>query len=141
MEGRRIRRILELTKRVERARQGELSEARSARDAAQSALERARALEGEHVNGFSNPGDLPPEVLLDRARHVMAAVESVRHAERACETHEGEVSRREEASFAAVRDVRKFEVLSERSKQEERNAARLAEQRALDDLSARRGAP
>ena len=139
MDGQRVRRILDLSRRVERARQGELANARREREAAEDLLSRARQEETAQLAALTEGGELPPEALLDRARYVALAAQQVKTAQEVFQVKDGEVDARQAAVFEATRDVRKFEVLNEKHRHEAKAAAKQAEQRELDDLSARRG--
>lgn len=142
MDPKRLKKILEITRRVERARKGELSNARHEELLALQKLEQARRDEREQLRLLAEAGDLGVNALFDRARGLTLAAE---HVHRAREQHAAsnvEVSAREKAAHEAMQDVRKFEILCERDREERMRAAKNAEQQTLDETrrSPRRGA-
>jgi flagellar biosynthesis chaperone FliJ len=133
MEPKRLRKILDISKRVEKARKGELSNARHEQNAALSQLEQARRAEREQLAALEESGELDVTALQDKARDLVFAAQAT-HKAREYHTEAGhEVARREAAAFDAVRDVRKFEILFDRADQERRLAQKNLEQQTLDE--------
>lgn len=142
MDGKRLKKILDVSKRVERARKGELSNARHDQTLALQKLEQAKREERDQLRALEESGDLDVNALFDRARGVTLAAAQVHQARAEQAVTDNEVTRREAAAFEAMRDVRKFEILCERDRDEQRLVAKNAEQQALDETrrTPRRGA-
>jgi flagellar biosynthesis chaperone FliJ len=137
----RLKKMLDLTKRVEKARKGELSNARHEQTLALQELERRKGEERAQLRALEESGDLDVHALQDRARGLTLAAAKVQEARTVHVEKDNEVQRREVVAVEAMRDVRKFEILCERSHEELRIAARNAEQQALDETrrTAKRG--
>jgi flagellar export protein FliJ len=141
MDAKQLKRLLELKRRLEKVKKGELAEARQERDRAQAALEAAHAeqrarladLQGENLNLVS------VDELADRARFVVLAGQQVGVARERVDARDAVVLEAEEARVLATRDVRTFELLSERNKDEKRLLEKRLEQGAADEfVSSRR---
>lgn len=133
MEPKRLRKILDISKRVENARKGELSNARFEQMTAAQQLEQARREERERLQELEESGELNVTALQDRARGLVFASQQTHQASDGKVVADNEVSLRETAAFEAVRDVRKFEILFDRAKEESRIAQKNQEQQALDE--------
>jgi flagellar export protein FliJ len=134
MESRRLKRILEIKRRIEQARKGDLAVARDEYDAAQMSLLSAQAEQRARVAALAEEAEISVDALLDRARFVELAGEQLGQARAALADRHTEVAQREEAMVHATREVRTFEILNEREREEQRVAARNAEQRSNDDI-------
>lgn len=133
MEHKRLKKILELSRRVEKARKGELSNARHDQNLALQELERRKGEERAQLRALEDAGELDVHALFDRARGLSQAAARVHEARATHIEKDNEVQRREAIAVEAMRDVRKFEILCERSQEERRLAAKNAEQQALDE--------
>lgn len=133
MDGKRLKKILDVSKRVERARKGELSNARHDQSMALQQLERAKRDERDHLRALEDAGELDVNALYDRARGLSLAAAQVQKAREHQAAADNEVMRREAAAFEAMRDVRKFEILNDRDREERNLAAKKAEQQTLDE--------
>ena len=133
MDHKRLKKMLELTKRVEKARKGELSNARHEQSLALQELERRKGDERARLRELEESGDLDVHALQDRARGLTLAAAKVQEARTVHVEKDNEVQRREVVAVEAMRDVRKFEILCERSHESHRVAAKNAEQQALDE--------
>lgn len=133
MDGKRLKKILDVSKRVERARKGELSNARHEQTQALQKLEAAKREERDQLRALAESGELDVNALYDRARGLSLAAAQVHKAREHQAAVEQEVMRREVAAFEAVRDVRKFEILCDRDRDERRLLAKQAEQKTLDE--------
>lgn len=140
MESRRLKRMLELKQRIEQARKGEVVLARDELDSAQLALQAAQAEQRARVAALGEESELSVSELLDRARFVVLAGEQLGAASEELAVRHRELAQREEERVVATRDVRTFEILNERDREQQRIAQKSAEQRAADDINgARRG--
>ena len=141
MDHKRLKKMLDLTKRVEKARKGELSNARHEQSLALQELERRKGEERAKLRELEESGDLDVHALQDRARGLSLAAAKVQEARTVHVERDNEVQRREVVAVEAMRDVRKFEILCERSHEAGRLAAKNAEQQALDETrrTAKRG--
>jgi len=133
MEPKRLRKILDISKRVETARKGELSNARHEQTTAAQQLEQAGREERERLQELEESGELDVTALQDRARGLVFAAQQTHRARDGKVVADNEVTLRETAAFEAVRDVRKFEILFDRAKEETRIAQKNAEQQTLDE--------
>lgn len=133
MDGKRLKKILDVSKRVERARKGELSSARHDQTLAMQQLEQAKRTERDQLRALEEAGELDINALYDRARGLSLAAAMVHQAREQQVVTDQEVMRREAAAFEAMKDVRKFEILCDRDREERRLAAKNAEQLALDE--------
>ncbi len=141
MDHKRLKKMLDLTKRVEKARKGELSNARHEQSLALQELERRKGEERAKLRELEESGDLDVHALQDRARGLTLAATKVQEARTVHVEKDNEVQRREVVAVEAMRDVRKFEILCERSHEAHRIAAKNAEQQTLDETrrTAKRG--
>ena len=96
-------------------------------------LEAAKREERDQLRALAESGELDVNALYDRARGLSLAAAQVHKAREHQAAVDQEVMRRETAAFEAVRDVRKFEILCDREREERRLLAKQAEQRALDE--------
>ena len=133
MEEKRLRRILELSRRLQGARKGELSAARSEQLAALTLLEQRKRDERTQLSALEDAGDLSVYSLADQASRLQFAAAEVHKARALHIETDAEVARREQASVEAARDVRKFEILCERDGEQRRKAQKAAEQQTLDE--------
>jgi flagellar export protein FliJ len=76
--------------------------------------------------------------LQDRARFVVQAGQQVGKARATVAKQDEIVAQREEARIAATRDVRTFELLNERKKEERRVVEKRLEQAAADEVAGSR---
>ena len=141
MESRKLKRMLELKKRIEQAKKGELASARHELDAAQRELLGAESEERARLAALSGEQEISVTDLADRARFVTLASKQVGAANEAVLQRDREVVAREEDRVVATRDVRTFEILNERDREERRVLTRSAEQRAADDVASSRWSP
>jgi hypothetical protein len=141
MEGKRLRKILELTRRVENARKGELSAARKEQLEASALVEQRKSEERAQLKALEDSGELAVYCLADQAGLLSLAAAQVHKARAQKVASDAELARREVTSVEAARDVRKFEILCERDGEQSRLAEKHAEQQALDETrrSPRRG--
>lgn len=140
METRKLKRMLELKRRIEQAKKGDVVSARQETDAAELSLLTAQAEQRERVAALAETSELSLAELVERARFVELSRERIVSAHHELDQRKRELDEREEARVLATRDVRTFEILSERDREEQRARAKSAEQRAADDVaSARRG--
>lgn len=133
MEAKRLRKMVDLSKRVEKARKGELSNARHDQMSAAQQLDQRRREEREKLQELEESGELDVASLQDKARHLVFAAQQTSKARDVQKEADDEVVRREQAAFEAVRDVRKFEILYDRAAEERRIAQKNAEQQTLDE--------
>lgn len=138
MEPRKLKRMLELKKRIEHAKKGEVASARSDLDEAQLGLMRAQAEQRQHIEALQNSGDLNVHELADRARFVVDAGVRVGTAGKVVAERDREFQAREQARMLATRDVKTFEILNERSREEVSKVQRKLEQSAADEVAATR---
>lgn len=138
MESRKLKRMLELKKRIEQAKKGEVSEARSDVDAAQRSLAAAKAEQQKRIAALAEESELTVSELLDRARLVTHAGEQVFAAHVKLAERNRELAVREDAVVLATRDVRTFERLTEKDKEQQRAVQKSLEQRAADDIASSR---
>ena len=83
--------------------------------------------------------DLSVTELSDRARFVVLAGREVGAARQQVTRRDREFAEREQERVVATRDVRTFELLNERAREEQRATQKTAEQRAADDVASARG--
>lgn len=133
MEAKRLRKILELSKRLETARKGELAAARKEQQDALALLERRKREERDQLSALEDAGELQVSSLADQARMLEFAAGQVHQARAAHVACDAETTRREAAAVEAMRDVRKFELLCERDREQQRLAQKKAEQQLLDE--------
>jgi flagellar export protein FliJ len=133
MEQKRLKKILELSRRVEKARKGELSNARHEQNLSMQELERRKGEERAQLRALEEAGDLDVSALFDRARGLTLAASKVHEARALHIERDNEVQRREAVAVEAMRDVRKFEILCDRAQEERRLAEKNAEQQMLDE--------
>lgn len=138
MEHSKLKRMLDLKKRIEQAKKGDVVNARSELDAAHAKLMSAQAEQRARVNALAEAGELTVEELADRARFVVLAGKQVGVANELVAQRDREFAACEQERVIATRDVRTFEILNERARAERRALERSAEQRALDDVASSR---
>lgn len=141
MDAKRLRKMLDLSRRLENARKGELSGARMEQTAAVTLVEQTRCEERAQLAALEGAGELAVYSLADQARMLEFAAAEVHKARATQVASDEQVALREQAAIEAARDVRKFEILYERERDQNRLAQKNAEQQALDETrrSPRRG--
>jgi flagellar export protein FliJ len=137
VEGKKLKRMLELKKRIEQAKKGELVSAKHELDAAEARLVEAEREQDARVAALAAE-EVTVHELLDRARFVVLAGQQVGVARDVVAERDRAVAEREEARLLATRDVRTFELLNERDRAEKRVVTRRAEQSAADDIASAR---
>ncbi|HEY6881212.1 MAG TPA: flagellar FliJ family protein [Polyangiales bacterium] len=138
MDQKRIKRLLDLKRRLEKVKKGEVVEARQELDAAQQRLLAAEREQQQRLCDLQGDNSLSIDELADRARFVVLAGQAVGQARDAVCKHDEIVAEREEARVAATRDVRTFELLDERKKEERRVVDKRLEQGAADEVAGSR---
>jgi flagellar biosynthesis chaperone FliJ len=133
MEPKRLRKILDLSRRLEGARKGELSSARKQQADALALLEQKKREERARLTELEDSGELAVYGLADQARLLEHAAAEVHKARAAHAATNDEVLLREQAAVEATRDVRKFEILFEREQEQHKRALKNAEQQTLDE--------
>jgi flagellar export protein FliJ len=141
MEGKKLKRMLELKRRIEQAKKGEVANARHDRDQAHLALLHAQSEQQQRLAALQGEQEVSVTELADRARFVVLAGHKVGHAREVVAQRDQEVAAREEDRVVATRDVRTFEVLTERDREEQRVIQRGVEQRTADDVNSSRWSP
>ena len=141
MESRKLKRMLELKKRIEQAKKGELATARHELDAAQTELQNAQQEQRARLAALQGEQEVSVTELLDRVRFVTLASQQVGIANEVVVQRDQAVMEREDERVVATRDVRTFEVLNDRAREEQRVLTRSAEQRAADDVATSRWSP
>lgn len=141
METRKLKRMLELKQRIEQAKKGDLASARHELDAAETELRNAQQEQRARLAALEGEQDVSVTELADRARFVTLASQQVGLASELVAERDQAVLQRENERVLATRDVRTFEVLNERARDEQRALARTAEQRAADDVASSRWSP
>jgi hypothetical protein len=133
IESQRLKRLLELTRRVERARKGELMVAKAELAQAEAALQAAEEEAAKRAEELIHGGEATLTELELRA----GLVDHARGLARACDVtrHEHEVAAhaREADRLLATRDVRKMELLWERDREVHKRLTNVQEQRFIDD--------
>ncbi|MFM2420528.1 MAG: hypothetical protein RL385_5251 [Pseudomonadota bacterium] len=133
IESQRLKRLLELTRRVERARKGELMVAKAELAQAEAALQAAEAAAAQRTEELVHGGEATLTELELRA----GLVDHARGLARACDVardeHEKTAHAREEDRLVATRDVRKMELLWERDREIHKRLTNVQEQRFIDD--------
>jgi flagellar export protein FliJ len=135
MEQKRIKRLLDLKVRLEKVKKGEVVEARQELDAAQQQLGIAEREQQKRLRDLYGDNSLSIDELQDRARFVVEAGQVVGKARDNVAKQDELVALREDARIEATRDVRTFELLSERKKEERRIVEKRAEQSAADEVA------
>lgn len=139
MESRKLKRMLELKRRIEQARQGDMVIARDEVERAELSVLTAQAEQHARAAALAAESELSVSELMERARFVELAGKQLGQARDVLSARHGELLQREEDMVLAARDVRTFEILNERDREQQRAIARNAEQRMTDDIvSARR---
>ncbi|MDB4989882.1 MAG: hypothetical protein JWN04_5060 [Myxococcaceae bacterium] len=141
MESRKLKRMLELKRRIEQAKKGDVASARHDLDAAQLSLLHAHAEQQARLAALSGEQDVSVTELADRARFVVLAGQQVGAAREVVAQRDQVVVQREEDRVVATRDVRTFEILNEKDREEKRVLAGRVEQRAVDDVAGARWSP
>lgn len=140
MESKKLKRMLELKKRIEQAKKGEVVNAKHELDQAQTRLVAAQREQDARVAALAAE-EVSVHDLMDRARFVVLAGKQVGVAREEVKERDLEVVKREEDRMLATRDVKTFELLNERDRDERRVIARRAEQSAADDIASSRWSP
>lgn len=140
MESKKLKRMLELKKRIEQAKKGEVVNAKHELDEAQTKLLAAEREQDARVAALAAE-EVSVHDLMDRARFVVLAGKQVGVARDEVHERDLEVAKREEDRMLATRDVKTFELLNERDRDERRVVARRAEQSAADDIASSRWSP
>lgn len=135
MESRKLKRMLELKRRIEQAKKGELANARSARDEAAEKLSDAQREHEQRIHALCDLTELSVVELSERARYVVLAGERVGKEQATVAEHDREVASHEEATVLAARDVRTFEILNEKDREQRKIIQKRAEQGAADDAA------
>ena len=138
METRRLKRILEVKRRIEQAKKGDVATARNELDEAYAGLLHAQHEQRTRLSALEGENEVTANELAERARFVVLAGKMVGAARELVTQRDSEVASREEARVQATRDVKTFEVLHDRGREEQRVIARNAEQRAADEVAASR---
>ena len=138
MEPRKLKRMLELKKRIEQAKKGEVASARSDLDKAQLELMQAQSEERARVAALLSEEELSVTELTDRARFVTLAGQQVGAAKAMVQQKDREFLAREQDRMLATRDVKTFETLNDKAREEQRINARRAEQSAADEVASTR---
>jgi flagellar export protein FliJ len=138
MEGRKLKRMLDLKRRIEKAKKGELAIARDAVEQAQGELSAAQQEQQARLAQLAAPGEVSLVELTERARFAELAGHVVSAARVVVSDRERALNERQDDVVLATRDVRTFEKLTERDREEQRLLARSAEQRAADDQASAR---
>jgi flagellar export protein FliJ len=142
MDQKRIKRLLELKRRLEKVKKGEVVEARQELDAAQQLLGAAEREQQKRLGELYGDNTLSIDELQDRARFLMQAGQQVGQARSKVHVHDELVAAKENQRIEATRDVRTFELLDERKKEERRVVEKRLEQGAADEVaSSRRSRP
>lgn len=141
METRKLKRMLELKKRIEQAKKGDLASARHELDAAHTQLLNAEHEQRARLSALQGEQEVSVTELADRVRFVTLASKQVGLANEVVAQRDQEVMQRENERVLATRDVRTFEVLNDRAREEQRVLTRSAEQRAADDVASSRWSP
>ena len=138
MEGRKLKRMLDLKRRIEKAKKGELAIARDAVEQANDQLSAAQREQEARLAQLAALGEVSLVELTERARYAELAARDVSVARQIVSEREIALIERQDAVVLATRDVRTFEKLTERDREEQRVLARSAEQRAADDQASAR---
>ena len=115
MESRKLKRMLELKRRIEQAKKGDVASARHDLDAAQLALLNAQSEQQARLAALSGEQDVSVTELADRARFVVLAGQQVGAAREVVAQRDQVVVQREEDRVVATRDVRTFEILNDKA--------------------------
>lgn len=142
MDHKRIKRLLDLKRRVEMVKKGELVEARRDLDLAEGALQLAAQEQAARLRDLQGDNTLAIGELQDRARFATLAGVAVGKARETVARHDQIVEQREQVRIAATREVRTFELISERKQDERRLEEKRREQTATDEAAnAKRSRP
>jgi hypothetical protein len=139
MESSRLKRLLELTRRVERARKGELLAAKAELSTAEALLVAAESTERTRLRELVEGGEASLSELELRAGLVVDARVAVLRSDAERQVCEEAVLLREDERLVATRDVRKMEILWERDRVEAKRATIVREQRFADDTRRPKG--
>lgn len=135
MESRKLKRMLELKRRIEQAKKGELAVARGAREEAAQKLSDAQREHEKRIHALCDQTELTVVELAERARYVVLAGERVDKEQASVEEHDRQVASQEEETVLATRDVRTFEILNDKDREQRKIIQRRAEQGATDDIA------
>jgi flagellar export protein FliJ len=135
MDGKRIKRLLDLKVRLEKVKKGEVVEARQVLDVAQQQLSAAESEQQRRLRDLHGDNTLSIDELADRARFVVLAGQAVGRARDDVSRQDQVVAEREEERISATRDVKTFEMLRERNKEERRLVEKRQEQGQADEVA------
>ncbi len=138
MDQKRIKRLLDLKKRLEKVKKGEVVEARQELEHAQSGLTVAEQEQHRRLQDLYGDNTLSVDELQDRARFIQLAGQQVMKARVNVAKHEEIAIMKEHQRIEATRDVRTFELLNDRKKEEMRIVEKRAEQAQADEVASSR---
>ncbi|MDB4976308.1 MAG: hypothetical protein JWN48_4649 [Myxococcaceae bacterium] len=141
MEGKKLKRMLDLKRRIEKVKQGEVASARQQLDSAQLALLNAQSEQQKRLAALQGEQEVSVTELADRARFLVLAGQQVGKAREEVAQRDQTVAYCEEDRVLATRDVRTFEILTEKDREEQRVIAKNVEQRSADDVASSRWSP
>lgn len=138
MDGKKLKRMLDLKKRIERAKKGELAIARDDFERAHEQLSAAEREQLARVAALTAEPEVSLTELSDRARFVELAAQSVQQAKTVVKKREVTLNERQEDVVVATRDVKTFQNLNDKAKEAQRKVQNRAEQSAADDQNSAR---
>ncbi|MET0339908.1 MAG: flagellar export protein FliJ [Polyangiales bacterium] len=138
MDGKKLKRMLDLKKRIERAKKGELAIARDDFERAHDALGAAEREQHERVAALASEREVSLTELSERARFAELAGSAVKKAKTVVHQRERAMNERQEDVVVATRDVKTFENLNDKAKEAQRQVQNRAEQSAADDQNSAR---
>jgi flagellar export protein FliJ len=136
MDPQRIKRLLNLKQRLEKVKKGEVVEARQELEAAQQGLSAAEREQQKRLQDLYGDNTLSIDELQDRARFVTLAGQQVHMARDTVSKHDEIVAQKENQRIEATRDVKTFELLRDRKKEEMRLVEKRLEQGQADEVAA-----
>jgi flagellar export protein FliJ len=136
MDHKRIKRLLELKQRLEKVKKGEVVEARSELEHAQQGLSAAEQEQQRRLKDLYGDNTLSIDELQDRARFITLAGQQLSRARDNVSKHDEIVAQKENMRIEATRDVKTFELLRDRKKEEMRIVEKRLEQGAADEVAA-----
>ncbi|MET0287959.1 MAG: flagellar export protein FliJ [Polyangiales bacterium] len=136
MDAQRIKRLLNLKQRLEKVKKGEVVEARSELEVAQQGLSQAEKEQQKRLQDLYGDNTLSIDELQDRARFVTLAGQQVVKARDTVSKHDEIVAQKENQRIEATRDVKTFELLRDRKKEEMRIVEKRVEQGQADEVAA-----
>ena len=138
MDGKKLKRMLELKKRIERAKKGELAIARDDFERAHQQLGAAEHEQHARVAALTSDPEVSLTELSERARFAELANEGVKKAKTVVHQRQRALDERQEDVVVATRDVKTFETLNDKAKETQRQVQNRAEQSAADDQNSAR---